>query len=144
MRPALLVVATLLALAACGTPMSPDQAIAELRSPDAAVRRTAADALRTGEGVTPAAVPALLSALASEQNAEARGAMLITLGRSGAPEAKAPIDQAVQAASDKYTQRWSGRALHYWLIKTGQMAEKAPLPDGWPFGQPGFPPIVRD
>ncbi len=66
--------------------------------------------------------------------------LLIALGRSGAPQAKPFIDQAVMTAADPNMRRWAGRALKYWLIQTGQLAESYAFPDGWPYGQPGYPP----
>jgi hypothetical protein len=120
--------------------MPPQEAIASLRAPDAATRQHAADSLRTKEGVPAAAVPALLSALQAEQDPHARGAMLITLGKSGAAEAKAPIDQAVQTAADPDNRRWAARALKGWMIQTGQLPATYVFPDGWPYGQPGYPP----
>jgi HEAT repeat protein len=142
MRSAILL-ALLLSAAACGQAITPDQAVGELRNPDPNVRRNAADALRTPEGVPPQAVPALLSALTTEVDPPVRGAILITLGRSGAAEAKPAIDQSVMAAADKNMQRWTGRALRYWMIQTKQFPPDYAFPNDWPFGQPGFPPVVR-
>jgi hypothetical protein len=131
-----------LSLPACGHAMPPDQAIASLHDGDASVRQHAADSLRAG-GVVPAnAIPALLQAYPAEPQPFVRGAMLITLGQSGAAEAKPVIDQAVQAAPDPDTRRWAGRALKAWMIQTGAIPAATKFPPGWPYGQPGYPPII--
>jgi hypothetical protein len=129
-----------LCVPACGHSMPPGEAIASLRSPDPTTRQHAADALRTKEGVPAEAVPALLDSFQKEQDPHARGAMLITLGKSGSPQAKASIDQAVQTAADPDNRRWAGRALKLWMVQTGQIPPDYKFPDGWPYGQPGYPP----
>jgi hypothetical protein len=131
---------TLLTASACGSSMPPDVAITELRNPEANVRRNAADSLRTDAGVPPNAVRPLLEALATEQDPPVRGAILITLGKSAAPEAKPVIDQAVQQASDPNMRRWAARALKYWMLETKQLPQNYEFPDGWPYGTPGYPP----
>jgi HEAT repeat protein len=120
--------------------MTPERAIGELQSPQAEARRNAADALRTPSGVPPEAVAPLLGALSAEQDPGARGAELIALGRSGASQAKPAIDQAVMTAADPNMRRWAARALKYWMIQTGQLPAEYAFPDGWPYGQPGYPP----
>src|SRR6185503_10552906 len=95
-HPTALLLAALLAplsIGGCKEPKTPDQSIADLRSPDPNERRSAADDLRTDQGVLPQAVSPLLQAIQAEQDPKARGAMLITLGKSGVPEAKPLIDQ---------------------------------------------------
>ena len=129
----------LIALSACRDPKTVPQLVAELRHPDPGVRRSAADDLRMEGGVPAEAVEPLLQAVAVEQNKGAHGAMLITLGRSGVPEAKPYIDGAIPVP-DKDVRRWAARALKYWLVANGQMSPDAPLPKDWPYGQPGFPP----
>ncbi|WP_394830010.1 HEAT repeat domain-containing protein [Pendulispora rubella] len=124
---------------ACHNSPPPDQAIAELHDPDPDTRQRAADSLRTDEGVPPNAIQPLLDALGTERFLYVRGAILITLGKSGRPEAKAPIDQAVQSATDKDSRRWAGRALKYWMIATHALSADYAFPDGWPYGQPGYP-----
>jgi hypothetical protein len=131
---------SLLYLGACGHSMPPAQAIGSLQSPDPTTRQTAADALRTPQGVPPEAIHPLMTAASSEQDPHAKGAMLITLGKSGSPEAKAMIDQAVATASDPDMRRWASRALKYWMLTTGQIPADYKFPDDWPYGQPGFPP----
>jgi len=125
---------------ACHHSVPPDQAIAELKNPDPDRRQEAADSLRTDNGVPPNAVPALLEALKTEQTPKVRGAELITLGRSGAPDAKPVIDDAVQNAKDPDMRRWASRALKYWMIATKQLPADHAFPEGWPYGQPGYPP----
>jgi hypothetical protein len=136
---ALLLFALSLALPACGHGMPPDEAIANLKNPDVEVRRHAADSLRTKEGVPPNAVAPLLDSYKTEQNPQVRGAILITLGKSGAPDAKPLIDQAVQTAPDKDNRRWAARALKYWMIQTGKLPADYTFPKDWPYGQPGYP-----
>lgn len=127
-------------LAACREAMPPGVAIANLQSPSPEQRQTAADALRTPNGVPPEAIPPLLAAASQEQSAPARGAMLITLGKSGSPAAKPLIDQAVMTATGTDTRRWAARALKYWMITTGQLPAEYAFPRDWPYGQPGYPP----
>jgi len=147
-RPPIFVAIALIAVAtaplACHHSVPPDQAIAELHDPNPGTRQGAADSLRTDEGVPPNAVRPLLDALGTEQVPYVRGAILITLGKSGRPEAKAPIDQAVQSAKDKDSRRWAGRALKYWMIETHALAADLDFPEGWPYGQPGFPPRLAE
>ncbi len=83
---------------------------------DAETRSRAADSLRSDEanGVPPAAVPDLLKALASEPDPVVRSSLLLTLGRSGAPDAKAPIDDALIEDPDPHVRRAAKRALAYW------------------------------
>ncbi len=140
-RSAVLLLAGALALGAgaCKDPKTPAESIAELRSPDPNARQSAADDLRTDNGVPAEAVSPLLQAIQTEQEPKVRGAILITLGRSGVPEAKPIIDQHINT-DDRDMRRWASRALKYWLIANKQMGPDDPLPDGWPYGTPGFPP----
>jgi HEAT repeat protein len=122
--------------------MPPDQAVASLHDPDPKTRQHAADSLHSN-GTAPAGViPNLMQALQTEQDAHVRGAILIALGSWGAPDAKPIIDQAVMTAPDPDSRRWAGRALKYWMVQTGAMAQGTPLPPGWPYGQPGYPPAL--
>lgn len=105
---------SLLLTPACGPKMTTQEAIANLKSPDLETRWKSADALRggtTGKKVAPEAVAPLIDAVKTEKEAKARGAMLTTLGASGAPEAKPVIDEWVQKAATHDEQRWYGRAL---------------------------------
>ncbi len=128
------------ASAGCHHAMRPDVAIANLQNPDPSVRQHAADSLRTPEGVPPESIQPLLAIASQEQNPQARGAMLITLGKSGSPLAKPLIDQAVMTSQDPDNRRWASRALKYWMITTGQLPAEYAFPPNWPYGQPGFPP----
>jgi HEAT repeat protein len=132
-----------IALAACREPKSVPQLVSELRHPDPKERRHAADELRMDSGVPAEAIRPLLDAITVEKDKYAHGAMLITLGRSGVPEAKPFIDAAIPVA-DVDVRRWAARALHFWLVATGQMPESQELPDGWPYGQPGYPPPLPE
>jgi hypothetical protein len=133
----LLLALALSAATGCARQMTPDQAMAALRAPDAETRRRAADALRSDSeaGVSPAAVPALLAALDDEPVPAVRGAILITLGRSGAPEAKAPIDQVLRNASDPDMMRWATRALKYWMLQNGEVSGDYKTPYWMPYGE---------
>jgi hypothetical protein len=123
----------------CREPKTPVESIADLRSPEAQERRSAADDLRTDQGVPPEAIVPLLQAIQVEQVPNVRGAILITLGKSGVPEAKPFIDQAI-ATTDRDMRRWAGRALKNWLIATRQVPAEHSWPEDFPYGQPGYPP----
>lgn len=128
---------------ACREPRTVPQLLAELRHPDPQIRRGAADDLRMDAGVPAEAVGPLLEAISVEKDKYAHGAMMITLGKSGVPEAKPHIDGAIPIP-DKEVRRWAGRALKYWMIANGQLHPDQELPDGWPYGQPGFPPPLPE
>ena len=132
-----------LCFSGCRDPKTVPQLVAELRSPDHKARRRAADELRMDEGVPQEAIQPLLDAIGKERDKYAHGAMMITLGRSGVPEAKPHIDGALPVP-DEDVRRWATRALKYWLIATGQMHPDQDMPDDWPYGQPGFPPPLPD
>ena len=127
----------------CGKPKTPAELVADLRSPSAEERQHAADDLRHDDGVPPEAIQPLLQAEQSEQVPKVIGAMLITLGRSGVPEAKPLIDAHINT-DDRDMRRWAGRALKYWMIANHQIDKDYKFPDGWPYGTPGFPPKLPD
>ena len=129
---------------ACTPPMSTDMAIAELRNPNPNMRQGAADRLRGDKGVPDEAIQPLVEAAAKEQDPAAKGAMMITLGRSGKPEVKDLVEQYVQTAKGKDERRWASRALKYWMIEKGSLAPNESLPDGWPYGTQGYPPIEKE
>jgi hypothetical protein len=129
---------------ACTPPMSTDMAIAELRNPNPKLRAGAADRLRRDEGVPPEAIQPLIDASKTEQDPAAKGAMMITLGRSGKPEVKDLVEQYVQNAHGPDERRWAARALKYWLIQNGALAPNESLPEGWPYGTKGYPPIEKE
>ena len=137
----LLALALLVALAVsgCREPRTTADLVSDLRSPSADVRRDAADGLRMDEGVPAEAIGPLLQAAQAEKDRKAFGAMMITLGRSGVPEAKPLIDARIPEP-DRDMRRWAARALKYWMIANHQLPPDPQLPDGWPYGQPGFPP----
>jgi hypothetical protein len=121
-------VSALIAVAAvtgCGAGRSKAEAIPDLQSPEWEVRQEAADHLRRGHGPPPAAVPHLMAAIQKEQNARAYGAILMALGKSGAPEALPHICGGVHAA-DEDMRRWGKNALRSFLEKN--------------HGSPGCPP----
>lgn len=142
---AVVAVSCALGAAACGPSLTPAENIQNLRDPDPNVRRKSADALRVGAEKgrpPPEAIQPLLQQLAAEPEAKVRGAIWITLGASGLPEIKQVVEDAVRGAKTRDEQRWAGRALKYWMINSGTMPETGPWPDGWPFGQPGYPPPI--
>ena len=120
MKPLLLLFAFAPLVLGCHAALPPEQAVARLRDPSPDVRRSAADDLFRDEGVPAEAVPPLLEAFDAEQDPAARGAILITLGRSGAPEAKPRIDLALASAQSDDEVRWATRALKYWKLQTGE------------------------
>jgi HEAT repeat protein len=121
-------------------PMTPDQAVAALRSPDPETRRRAADDLRGDDtnGVRPAAVAPLLDALAAEPEPADRGAILLTLGRSGAPEAKDPIDRAMSGDPAPDVRRAAKRALAYWKAQNGLSSNGT-----WSYWVPFWSPATK-
>ena len=124
------------------TRMTPAVAIGSLGSPDPGVRQNAADSLRTDTGVPAEAIGPLIAAYERDTDPHAKAAELITLGRSGNPAAKPLIDAYVQRAKNQDEQRWGGRALKYWMIQNKQIAPDYNFPDYWPYGTPGYPPII--
>jgi hypothetical protein len=133
----------LLVIAACREPKTTADLVADLRNPSAQERRRAADELRTDGGVPPEAIGPLLQAIQVEQDRPAFGAMMITLGQSGVPEAKPIIDSRIPEP-DRDMRRWAARALKYWLIANRQLPPDPQLPSNWPYGQPGFPPPLPE
>jgi HEAT repeat protein len=132
-----------LSVPACHHAMPPDEAMSAMHDGDPKVRQSAADSLRSGGVVPTEAIGVLLQALQTEQVPYVRGAILITLGTSGAPQAKPAIDQAVMTSTEVDMRRWAGRALKAWMIQTGAIAPDTKFPPGWPYGQPGYPPIAN-
>jgi len=142
----LLLLLAALSFPACHRGLPPDQAVANLQSPDIKVRQRAANSLHADSNAPATVIPVLLQTYQAEQVPLVRGAILIALGTWGAPEAKPVIDQAVLTAADPDSRRWAARALKYWMIQTGALPQGADLPPGWPYGQPGYPPafvVVR-
>ena len=135
----LLLLLAAVALFGCREPRTTADMISDLRNPSAQVRRSAADGLRMDEGVPAEAIGPLLAAAQVERHRPAFGAMMITLGRSGVAEAKPLIDARIPEP-DPDMRRWAARALKYWMIANRQLPPDPQLPDGWPYGQPGFPP----
>jgi hypothetical protein len=103
----------------CGHPMTPAQAETGLESADPAVRRDSADSLRDGGHVPADAVPKLYAAIDKEHDAEAYGAMLLTLGTSGDTAAKPYVCGTTggQGIDDPRVARWQSHALTAWLRK---------------------------
>jgi hypothetical protein len=140
MRRALLAFFMTLSVSACArAPMAPNDALASLRSPEAVERRHAADDLRSDEehGVPLAAVPGLLEALRTEPDLATRSSLLVTLGRSGTPEAKDAIDDALVSDPDPGVHRAAERALHYWKVQNDE-SDKS-----WAYWVPGWSPTTK-
>jgi hypothetical protein len=107
---------SVLALSACRH--SYNDRVEQLRSLDPDERRVAADELRAAGGPAPTAVPYLFEAISHERNPATYGAMLITLGASGAPEAR-PLIEARLRDPDSAMRRWAGTAMDYWSARNG-------------------------
>ncbi len=130
---------TLAIASGCGRPQSVAQLIGGLRSPEAGTRRRAAHRLQLSHGIPAEAIEPLLQAIAVERDKKAHGTMLITLAKSGVPEAKGHIDGTLPVP-DKDVRRWASKALRHWLIANGRLHPSHELPDHWPYGLPGYPP----
>ncbi|MEO8800764.1 MAG: hypothetical protein ABI551_22935 [Polyangiaceae bacterium] len=107
-----------LTLTACAKPKPAAELESGLESPDPRVRRSSADDLRDGP-VPAEAIPRLYAAMAKEHDAEAYGAMLITLGASGDLAAKPYVcgDAGGKGIDDERIARWQSHALTAWLHK---------------------------
>ena len=114
---ALFVVSTL-TFTACRHSDSFQDRVARLSSDDPSDRRSAADALRANGGPPQEAVPYLFQAISHERDAGAYGAMMITLGASGVPQAK-PLIEANLRSSSASIRRWAGTAMDYWVARNG-------------------------
>lgn len=97
--------------------------VTKLENPEWKVRREAAEDLREHDGPPASAVPALLAAAAREQKPEALEQMLLTLGQSGAPEAK-PLIEAHMEDGDSDLRRSARKAMKNWLSKNGQVVRR--------------------
>ena len=98
-------------------PADPED-IAKLRHPDWEKRQDAADDLGEDNGPAPNAIGPLLAAASAERHPKALGAMLITLGKSGVPEAKPLIDAHVDSP-DPDLRRYARKGQKNWLAKNG-------------------------
>jgi hypothetical protein len=140
MKRALIALCLSLSVPACArAPMAANDALVSLRSPEAIERQHAADDLRSDEerGVPLAAVPALLEALRTEPDLAARSSLLVTLGRSGTPEAKEAIDDALVSDPDPGVHRAAERALHYWKAQNDE-GDKS-----WAYWVPVWSPTAK-
>ncbi len=129
----------------CGPAKSPAELEAGLNDPDPAIRRSSADSLRSRNGVPAEAIPKLLAAIDKEQDPEAYGAEMITLGASGVPEAKPYICKKF-GDPDIRMSRWANHAQLAWLKKnpgsngcTG-VATVPEVPKNAPAGAPASEP----
>jgi hypothetical protein len=113
----------------CGGSRGPAQSpIARLKSTDADERQEAADELRDDGKPSPDATRALLEAIAVEKDERAYGAMLISLGASGAPEAEGIICEKVYADSARM-RAWAKRAQKMYLERNRE-SKGCPPPGG--------------
>jgi hypothetical protein len=101
--------------------------IGKLRSAEWEERRKAAVELRKDGGPLPEATHQLLWSIQYEQNPEVCGEMLITLGASGAAEAKPIIDARIQGP-DEDVRKAAKRALKEWLVRNSLMGQRDDLP----------------
>lgn len=100
-------------------PLQPDASIAYgLGAATPNEREDAAKRLRDNDGPPPDAVPAILKALERENDTEAEEELLITLGASGAPEAKPILEQHLNDA-DRSVRKGAERGLDRWAKKNG-------------------------
>ena len=127
-------VVVLLLASACTLPRA--EAIDALKSPDAAMRAQGARSLRGFVDVA----PPLLEAVRAESDPAAKREMVAALGPTGADEAKPVIETYVIDAHGSVDRWTAGRSLVAWLLARGLMEKNAYLPQGWPYGQPGYPP----
>jgi hypothetical protein len=120
----------------CPEPKTAHELAGDLRSPDAEVRRDAANDLR---GATTAeAVAALSAAVPRENDPEACEAELATLGYSGAPEAYPAIVSRLQDPNPRI-QAAAQRALQEWNFVTGNLPPDQPTPSQFGAPLPGGP-----
>jgi hypothetical protein len=105
--------------------------IAKLRDPEWGKRQDAADDLGDDDGPAPNAIGPLLAAASVERHPKALGAMLITLGKSGVPEAR-PLIEAHLESPDPDLRRYARKGHKNWLTKNGTAVRKdveaGPLP----------------
>lgn len=131
---------SLSAFAGCGHPRSPAELEAGLNDPDPQVRRNSADGLRHGDDVPAEAIPKLLAAIDKEQDQEAYGAELITLGASGAAEARPYLCKNNVSGGDPRMSRWTSHALTAWLRKNPGSTGCMGVPAGAGTANPTSPP----
>jgi len=104
----------------------PADPLAALKSPDPGERRSAADMLRDDPGPTPEEARAVLEAIKTETDEKAYGAMMITLGASGLPEAE-PVICGKMYAPDARNRAWANKALKLYLQRN-RAAKGCPPP----------------
>jgi hypothetical protein len=83
------------------------------------VRKAAATALRTNQGVPASAIDPLIAAIMSERHKDVHGEMLITLGHSGDERALEHI-RVTLAIKDSAAREYGRAALKAWQIANGQ------------------------
>jgi hypothetical protein len=97
--------------------------IARLTSPEWKERREAADDLGEHENPPVEAVGPLIAAASRETAPKALAAELLTLGWTGAPEAK-PVLEAHLGDHDDDVRRAARKAMKRWQTKNGQMVRR--------------------
>ena len=119
MTKALLLLLAIVCAAGCRTKFgTADEAIVALQDEDFKQRVRAADYLRKTGAVPKEAIQPLLEAIENEENPNAYGAMLITLGASGAPEARPLICEKMRTG-DNQMRRWATGAAFQWAQRNG-------------------------
>lgn len=108
-------------------PQQPTDLISMLQSPVWQERRAAAIQLRDDDGPPPEVFPHLYAAIQTEQNPYAYDALLVTLGASGAAEAKPLIDARINDP-DEDVRKSAQAALKLWLVRNSLMSEDEELP----------------
>jgi len=134
-RKTTLLVVAALGVVGCGR-VSSAQSVAELRSREPEVRRAAADDLRH-IGPPPWTVPRLMDALVVEKDPEAYGALMLALGKAGAPEALPYICRALRSP-DSRVAGWADKSLRLLEETNGASCPPAGAPVEAVF--PGAPP----
>jgi hypothetical protein len=137
-----LAAALLVPAAGCAPSRTPAEAKADLTAADPEVRMRAArdiEATSRDNTLSPDVVDALLAQAQKETDTKTKGSIMITLGYTGDPRAK-PLLEAYAQTSDVDQQRWAGRALKKFAVKSGQLPATHEFPDSWPYGTPGYPP----
>lgn len=128
--------------AGCRPPKQPRElASTLLSSPNPDERKDAAHDLRDDDGPPMDMVPALVNALNREKDAEVYGQILLTLGASGAPEAKPYLEVNINNRN-RDVRRAAEKGLELWSKKNpnGVAPPTIPVLPGGPAEPPGPPP----
>jgi hypothetical protein len=118
--------------------------MARLQSPDPDEREDAAENLRDSGGPPAGVVPYVIAAVQRENDPKALREELLTLGASGAPEAR-PILEQHMSHPDEDVRRTANKAYGMWRERAAYLAGRYrvayPTPPPRPMpGPPGAPP----